>query len=214
VDRVPSDSPAVILCGGRGTRLAGALPAGVPKALAETGRGPFLCLLLDRLARQGWSRVVLCTGHLGEAVRRSVGDVRAGVQVSYSDEGDARLGTGGALVAAAPMIAGRALVLNGDTWCALDWRAFMALSEGKRADVLTAVDAGGKPVGAWAVSARVLRYFVRPDFRGSLEELTEVVSQTGRAQVLLHPTDELWYDVGTPESLEAFRERARRGLPG
>ena len=52
---------AVILCGGRGTRL-GALTAELPKPLLPIDEAPFLDLLLFELGRHGLRRILLLGG--------------------------------------------------------------------------------------------------------------------------------------------------------
>src|SRR5437870_12938393 len=58
---------AVILCGGRGTRL-GTVAAAVPKPLISVGAGPFLDKLLFELGRHGVRRVLLLAGFAGSQV--------------------------------------------------------------------------------------------------------------------------------------------------
>jgi glucose-1-phosphate cytidylyltransferase len=58
---------AVILCGGRGTRLQGSSGA-VPKPLVEVGGRPIVWHVVRLLAAQGLRRFVLATGYRGEQV--------------------------------------------------------------------------------------------------------------------------------------------------
>src|SRR5207253_7636413 len=53
---------AVILCGGRGTRL-GALTAELPKPLLPVDEAPFLDLLLFELGRHGIRKILLLGGN-------------------------------------------------------------------------------------------------------------------------------------------------------
>ena len=59
--------PVAILAGGLGTRLGGAA-GGLPKGMVPVAGRPFLEHVLERLARGGVARVVICRGHLGEAI--------------------------------------------------------------------------------------------------------------------------------------------------
>ena len=114
---------AVILAGGFGTRLQSVV-SDVPKPLAPVQGRPFLAFLLERLAAQGFRRVVLATGYMGEKVHQALGDRWGDMSLVYSRE-TRPLGTGGAIAQALPQIGGDAFfVLNGDTYLELDHAAF------------------------------------------------------------------------------------------
>lgn len=126
---------AIILCGGRATRM-GALCATTPKVLLPVGGRPLLEITIERLAGAGCTRAVLAVGHLAEVVeqwaatrRRSARARRANPprQVGVSRE-DQPQGTGGAVREVAPSVARwPCLVLNGDVLAdvavAALWRA-------------------------------------------------------------------------------------------
>jgi NDP-sugar pyrophosphorylase family protein len=87
----------VVLAGGLGRRM---LPhtERLPKCLLLVADRPFVDWQLAWLAAQGVEQVVMSIGYRGDLVRRHLGNgSRFGLQVCYVDEGDARLGTGGAL---------------------------------------------------------------------------------------------------------------------
>ena len=117
-----SDLNVAVLAGGLGTRLLPVV-SDRPKALAEIHGRPFLQYLLDQLSTAGCSRVVLCTGHLGEQIERAFGKRYRNLQISYSRE-MRPLGTGGALRLALPgLVSDPVLVMNGDSFCATDLRS-------------------------------------------------------------------------------------------
>lgn len=106
-----------MLCGGLGTRLRGATGNTLPKALAPVAGRPFLAYLLDALARDGMSDVLLLTGWGADQVRRAIGDgSEFGLCISYSEE-PRPLGTGGAVLLARQRghLADTFLLTNGDT---------------------------------------------------------------------------------------------------
>jgi NDP-sugar pyrophosphorylase family protein len=114
---------ALILAGGLATRL-GPLTAGRPKSLIEVAGVPFIRLQLDLLKRNGIRRAVLAVGHLAEAIEAEIGDgARLGVAVGYSRDGPVRLGTGGAVAKALPLLASPFFVLYGDSYLTCDYRA-------------------------------------------------------------------------------------------
>lgn len=59
---------AVILCGGRGTRL-GEHGRSVPKALVQIGGKPIIWHLMSIFAHYGVTEFVLCLGYLGDEIR-------------------------------------------------------------------------------------------------------------------------------------------------
>jgi D-glycero-D-manno-heptose 1,7-bisphosphate phosphatase len=105
---------AVVLVGGRGTRL-GARTETVPKPMLIIGGTPFLEYLLWFLACSRIERVVLCTGYLGGTIRAHFQDgADLGLRLEYSEEVQPA-GTGGALLAARRQLGPEFYVLNGDT---------------------------------------------------------------------------------------------------
>ncbi len=105
---------AVILCGGKGTRLK-TVVADVPKPLAPIGEKPFLSILMDYLQKQGVQRVVLATGYMHETIERTYGKRYRDIEIAYSRELNP-LGTGGAVAMALRKVSSReVLVLNGDS---------------------------------------------------------------------------------------------------
>ena len=114
----------VILCGGQGTRLR-AVVSDRPKPMAEINERPFLDLLLDLTVRAGFRRVILCTGHLGHVIENYYGQPRRSLQILFSHEGSP-LGTGGAVKHAESVIQSSPfLVMNGDSFCAVDLCEFL-----------------------------------------------------------------------------------------
>jgi D-glycero-alpha-D-manno-heptose 1-phosphate guanylyltransferase len=114
---------AAILAGGMGTRLR-PMVVDRPKVLAEVGGRPFIFYLLDQLAAVRVRQVVLCTGYLAQQVVDTVGETYGPLNLLYSQE-PSPLGTGGALRFALPMLESETvLVLNGDSFCEANLRAF------------------------------------------------------------------------------------------
>lgn len=123
-----TDVTAAILAGGLGTRL-GPMAGDRPKVLAPVGGRPFLARLLDQLADAGVRRAVLCTGHRGDEVAAACGTEHRGIRLACAREPAPR-GTAGAIRAALPLLVGDPiLVLNGDSFCRLDFAALRSVHE-------------------------------------------------------------------------------------
>jgi histidinol-phosphate phosphatase family protein len=106
---------ALFLVGGRGTRL-GSIAATTPKPLLEIAPGVrFLDVLLDQVARHGFTDIILLAGHLGEQVEAlyhgcRVRDATVSVMREF-----VTAGTGGALALAKDRLEPWFLMANGDT---------------------------------------------------------------------------------------------------
>lgn len=105
---------AVILVGGRGTRL-GALTADAPKPMMVVAGRPFILLLIEEVARFGFEDIVLLCGHLAERIfSRCDGLVVFGARVRCVIEPQP-MGTAGALLQAVDLLDEEFLLLNGDS---------------------------------------------------------------------------------------------------
>lgn len=114
---------AAILVGGQGTRLRPVTGDG-QKVLAPVAGRAFLFWILDQLVHAGLRRVVLCTGHKATEVMATVGNQYGQMVVEYSEEPNL-LGTAGALRRALALLkSDPVLVLNGDSYCEVDFAAF------------------------------------------------------------------------------------------
>jgi NDP-sugar pyrophosphorylase family protein len=115
---------AVVLAGGRGTRLAPYTRI-LPKPLMPIGDMPILEVLLRQMKRAGIDDVVLTVGHLAKLLRTFFMDGQElGVNIAYSYEKEP-LGTAGPL----SLIEGldsTFLVTNGDVLTTLDLKKLLA----------------------------------------------------------------------------------------
>src|SRR5512143_2873396 len=103
---------AIVLAGGRGTRLAPYTHI-LPKPLMPIGEMPILEVLLRQMKRAGIKDVVLTVGHLAGLLQSYFADgERWGMNITYSYE-DAPLGTAGPL-ASVEGLQETFLVTNGD----------------------------------------------------------------------------------------------------
>ena len=108
---------AIILAGGRGTRLREAV-RDLPKPLAKIHDRPFLDILLGFLARSGRIRkAVLAVGYMADIIiRHYAGKEISGVEIDFSVE-KTPLGTGGAARKALERTCTEeVMVLNGDSF--------------------------------------------------------------------------------------------------
>ncbi len=114
---------AVILVGGKGTRL-GAITRAVPKPMLPIAGGrPFVDYLLEMIERHGYRDIVLLAGHLGEALEAAYGGRRIGKATVRVMREPVPLGTAGALTVAREALDPRFLLMNGDAFFDINLRA-------------------------------------------------------------------------------------------
>ena len=115
---------AVLLAGGRGTRLA-PLTVTVPKPLLPLGERPIIDVLLAQLAAARVTRVFVCLGYLAPLMQAFLGDgSRWGLAIEPRIEAEP-LGTAGGL-RTLEGLSDDFFVVNGDTLTDLDFPAMAA----------------------------------------------------------------------------------------
>ncbi len=115
--------PVCILAGGRGTRLGDAAGE-VPKPIARVAGEPFLAHPLRLLRAHGARRVVISVGYRGDLIEEALGDgSRYGLELRYVDDGPDLRGTAGAVRGCLGELGERFMVLYGDTYLRIDYRA-------------------------------------------------------------------------------------------
>jgi NDP-sugar pyrophosphorylase family protein len=228
-------TPVCILAGGRGSRL-GARVREVPKPLLELAGEPFLVHQLRLLAAHGLREAIICVGHRGELIESRLGGACCGVRLRYSHDSPGLDGTLGAIRRARALLPERFLVLYGDTYLRVDYRA---ADRAWRASGLPGLMVVLRNEGRWEVSnahyehGRVLAHDKRAptaemrwiDYglggltQAALERVAPSESDLAALYAALARTGELcgvaaserFYEIGTPGSLaetEAFLANA------
>jgi N-acetyl-alpha-D-muramate 1-phosphate uridylyltransferase len=226
---------AAILAGGLATRMQPATLR-VPKSMLEVSGRPFVDWQLERLAACGYREVVMCVGHLSDVIRSHVGSgTRLGLTVHWSDEGDARLGTAGALRHALGLLPPTFLVTYGDSFLPFDYaRPLKTLEENDDCDGVMTVyrnegqwdrsnvetdgtwviryEKGGDDAALTAIDygAIALRRSViegLPAGASALDAVQRELASTRRLRALV--AVERFYEIGSPEGLAALE----RDLP-
>lgn len=124
---------AIILAGGRGTRL-GSITEATPKPLIPVAGRPFLFHVLDYLVSQGITHVVLAIGYLADEFKVIPPNYR-GIRVTHAAEPCA-LGTGGGIAYAMNHInSAECFVFNGDTYFPADLADVAGTHERQNADL-------------------------------------------------------------------------------
>ncbi|MEO5652831.1 MAG: sugar phosphate nucleotidyltransferase [Marmoricola sp.] len=212
----------VLLAGGLGTRLKGTIPERVPKPMALVAGRPFLERILDIAVGSGCEEVVLLLGHQSSVIIDHFGPVYRGLPMRYVVE-ETRLGTGGAIRHAIDVLAERFILLNGDTYAEVDFRALMShLDDGPLAVTLTPVADAGR-FGTVAVeNERAVRFVEKgvsgpslvnagiyactrellealPPARPSSFELDVLEARLPELRPRFELTTSAFFDIGVPE---------------
>lgn len=104
----------VILAGGLGTRLRGAVPD-LPKPMAPVNGEPFLAYLMSYWIKQGATKFIISVGYKREIIINFFSERYKEVPVEFAEE-LTPLGTGGALILAIKNLHQSFVLLNGDTF--------------------------------------------------------------------------------------------------
>jgi len=217
---------AVILAGGKGTRLAPYTRI-LPKPLMPIGEMPVLEVLIRQLTREGVDEVVLTVGHLAGILRAFFNDGQEfGVKISYSYEGHP-LGTAGPL-SLVPDLTDTFVVMNGDVLTTLRIRDLVKFHQEQGAAATIAmhrrkvrIDLGviltnngpdvvgyiEKPTYDYAVSMgiyvfepRVLSYIPCGEFLDFPNLVHKLLG--AREKIVGYPFDGYWQDLGRPDDYE------------
>ncbi len=210
---------AMILAAGRGERMR-PLTDVTPKPLLEVGGKPLIAWHIERLARAGFTDLVINHAHLGAKIEAALGDgSRFGVSIRYSPEIEA-LETAGGIANALPLLGSEPfLVVNGDIFCDYDF-ATLSHELGEFSAWLVLVDnPGHHPIGDFALrQGKVLDDgkhkltfsgigIYRPELfaaiaRGTKARLAPLLrEQMAAGRVGGEHHRGLWRDVGTPQRL-------------
>ena len=197
-----SDLDILILCGGKGSRLYGVLPEGTPKCMASINGEPFLEILVGLLARQ----------FPPERIKLSAGFGWDRIPLKFLVNGTVEpepLGTGGAVARAAALehfrLSDPFFVANGDTYCELDYAAILESHLQSGFDATIPYDRLYRHVGVAVLSKKSIA--VASEKCGRKFNLESALAAWPKKKILVnwYAVDVRYWDIGTPESLSAFR---------
>ncbi|MDT0507083.1 HAD-IIIA family hydrolase [Novosphingobium sp. MMS21-SN21R] len=123
---------AVILAGGKGTRLASRLN-GKPKPLVDVDGIPLLQRQIEALCQHGIDDIVILVNHAADQIQQFVDALQVTATITLIDDGEPR-GTAGATLACLDRLEERFIVVYGDTLFDLDIAHMMAEHERSGAD--------------------------------------------------------------------------------
>ncbi|MBP7496727.1 MAG: NTP transferase domain-containing protein [Bacteroidales bacterium] len=127
---------ALILAAGLGTRLK-PLTDSKPKALIEVNGHPLLYYAINKLKSSGITDIIINIHHFAGQIKEYIEAGNFGVNISFSDESDELLDTGGALKKAEWFFAGENafMIYNADVLSSIDLKAMKKFHKEESADV-------------------------------------------------------------------------------
>jgi len=124
----PLPNAAVIMAGGRGSRLS-PLTDNTPKPLLRIGGKPVLEIMIERLRSAGFRQIVITVHYLNHMIEQYFGDgSRFGVDIAYRPEDEPR-GTAGSLIELRSYFDRPFLLVNADILTKCDFREMLAFHE-------------------------------------------------------------------------------------
>ena len=137
---------AVIMAGGKGTRLAELTRDEIPKPMVELAGKPLLLWQIERLKENGIQDILLVIGHLGSVIRDYFGDgSRFGVKIRYFEEKEP-LGTAGSFYYLKDLIRDEEfLMMSGDLMFDIDFDRMVQFHREKKAAATLFVHPNGHP---------------------------------------------------------------------
>lgn len=223
---------AVILTGGKGTRLAPYTTV-LPKPLLPIGEIPILEIILCQLKHYGFSEIILACGYLAELIQAYLinNKISQKLKINYHRE-EQPLGTAGAL-ASIDGLDETFLVMNGDILTTLDYSKLIQFHKENKATLTIAItyktvkiDLGvlhidrnnningydEKPVKEFPVSTGIYIYeprvlnFIKPNTYLDFPTLVLRLIKAGE-RVVGYNIDAFWLDMGNKDDYEkAARE--------
>lgn len=231
----PLDNLAVIMAGGKGTRL-GALTKSVPKPMLDVAGRPILERIVQKLVGQGIRNIAISVNYLAEVIVEHFGDGREfDCRITYLHESnDQPLGTGGSLALlgdAGLEPNGPILVLNGDVLTDAPLAEVIAFHMSRDSDVTVCtteydhtipfgvvedalddriVRIVEKPTEVWRVNAGI--YAISPDALVHVKPgvefpIVDLVAEvlSGGGRVVSYDLGSRWLDIGRPSELRRAR---------
>ena len=214
----------MILAAGRGERMR-PLTDVTPKPLLQAGSHRLIEYHLINLAEAGFTDVVINVAWLGQQIIDEIGNgEKYNINITYSNEGDQALETGGGIYNALPLLGDEPfLVINGDVWTDYPFEKLRSFPLKDKAHLILINNPEHNPAGDFALSnGRLLNdENNRFTFSGIGIYSKEFFTTSSDGKYPLAPMirqyidsneisgevyDGRWIDIGTPQRLESLIE--------
>lgn len=222
---------AVILAGGKGTRLR-PYTTTIPKPLAPIGgEMPIMEVVICQLVRHGFKHITLAVNHMANLIMAFFGDgSRWGVKIDYSLE-DKPLSTIGPLTLLSDLPQ-NFLVMNGDILCNLNYQEFYDYHVERKNDITVSVykreakidfgvlkynmdyritEFSEKPtyhfdvsMGIYCLNRSIVEQLSKGEPYGFDNLMTDGIKK--KQKIAAKPFSGFWLDIGRPDDYDSANE--------
>lgn len=233
---------AVIMAGGKGTRLA-SVTKDIPKPMIPIDGKPLLEYQIENLKENGVSDIIIVIGHLGDVIKNHFGNGSDfGVNISYFTE-ETPLGTAGALAELKGRLEDIFFLVFGDLFININFKRFFDFHKNKNACISLFAHPNSHPYDSdivvtdnenliigWSkkntertsdyknlVNAGI--YIVNkecvqniPMYKKTDLEKDVIIPMISNGNVFAYKSTEYVKDIGTPERLEKVSADFRSGV--
>ena len=226
--RNPKQNSALILAGGKGTRLR-PLTENVPKPMLPVRGKPMIEYIVENLVQNGITDIFISINYLGHIIEKHFGDGSSwGCKISYVKE-ELPLGTAGSLRLIKDQVENPILIVNGDLVTGVNFGACLDFHYTQELDmsvgtstysvqvpygILSLTDAGKvvdieeKPTKRYQANAGL--YVINPSLIEHIPaerifHMTDLlqVALSKQMNVGAFPIHESWLDIGIPKHYES-----------
>ena len=233
-----SEMHCVVLAGGLGTRISGITENRVPKALVEVGGVPFLHFKIISLIEMGFTSLDLLVGVHGEQIERFINSRKyQDIEIRCFSDGPELLGTAGSIRAILDHLPGTFWVTYADSYVVADVRSVAKTDSFRGKSIMTvlknedsvetsnvSLSADGNFVTSYEknpprkshqwIDYGLLRFekstFDNITRSKNVDLRTVIETEISNNKLIAFQTKHLFWDIGTPERLNATAEEFRR----
>jgi mannose-1-phosphate guanylyltransferase/phosphomannomutase len=156
---------AIIMAGGKGTRITEITADKIPKPLIPLHNTTLLDYLIHHTKKNRCDNVIICTGHLSREIEEHIKKNDYGITIRISKEYKP-LGSAGPLHLIENILEDEFFVLSGDVYTTINLRKMFQFHKRKNADVTIATHVSDHPWDSTIVhlnkNSRIIRYIEKP----------------------------------------------------
>lgn len=135
---------AIIMAGGKGTRLRDLTEDAIPKPLVQVHNKPLLDHVIEHAIKNGCDNIIICIGHLGHKIQEHIEKRQYNASIHVSREKEP-LGTAGALHLIKDLLDDEFFILYADVYTTITLKKMFRFHKKRTADATIAVHISDHP---------------------------------------------------------------------